>query len=152
MNLPLRHTIRHRVGYSETDQMGVVHHAVYLVWFERARIELLRAAGASYRELEARGVGLPVRQAHLRYLRPARFDDELEIEATLAELGRASCRFAYSVRRILDGERLAQGETELAFCDAQGRVVRHGPETLRALMDSSQHLSGQSSVQRGVPE
>jgi acyl-CoA thioester hydrolase len=137
MELPIRHTIRHRVGYAETDRMGVVHHSHHVVWFERARIELLRAVGANYRALEERGVMLPVREMRVRYHHPARFDNELEIEATLAEMRGARCRFRYAVHRLVDGRRLADAEVELVFCDLEGRPVRHGPETIRAMIEES---------------
>src|SRR5688572_6809365 len=72
---------RLRVRYSETDRMGVVYYANYLVWFEVARAELLRTLGWSYREMEETGVFLPVIEAHCQYLRPARYDDEIEVRA-----------------------------------------------------------------------
>ena len=71
-----------RVRYAETDQMGVVYHANYFVWFEVARTDLLRARGWTYREMEQAGVSLPVIEAHCEYRRPARYDDEVDIAAT----------------------------------------------------------------------
>ena len=133
MDLPFTHAMRLRVGYAETDQMAVAHHAAHLVWFERARIELLRALGASYAEMERRGVILPVREARVRYRHPARFDDELEIEATLARISGASCLFQYGVRRISDNAEIADGEIELVFCDTHGRPMRHGARLLREM-------------------
>src|SRR6476646_5368618 len=73
---------RVRVRYAETDQMGVVYHANYFVWFEVGRTDLLRAAGWTYREMEADGLSLPVIQAQCDYKQPARYDDELEIRTT----------------------------------------------------------------------
>jgi acyl-CoA thioester hydrolase len=143
VQLPIKHTITHRAGYAETDQMGVIHHAAYLIWFERARIELLRALGANYRELEERGVVLPVRAARLVFHRPARFDDELAIETSLEEVRGVRCRFRYTVRRIVDDVSIAEGETDLAFCDREGRVQRRGPEMLRAMIEEAQNKSKQ---------
>ena len=71
---------RIRVRYAETDQMGVVYYANYLVWFEVARADLLRSLGWSYREMEAAGIALPVIEAHCQYLRPARYDEEIEVK------------------------------------------------------------------------
>ena len=69
-----------RVRYAETDKMGVVYYANYLVWFEVGRADLLRSLGWSYREMEAAGISLPVIEAHCQYLRPARYDDEIEVK------------------------------------------------------------------------
>ena len=69
-----------RVRYAETDKMGVVYYANYLVWFEVARADLLRSLGWSYREMEIAGISLPVIEAHCQYLRPARYDDEIDVK------------------------------------------------------------------------
>src|SRR5687767_15246932 len=71
-----------RVRYAETDRMGVVYYANYLVWFEVARADLMRSLGWTYREMEESGVILPVIEAHCEYKRPARYDDEIEIQTT----------------------------------------------------------------------
>jgi acyl-CoA thioester hydrolase len=68
-----------RVRYAETDKMGVVYYANYLVWFEVGRADLLRSLGWTYREMETDGISLPVIEAHCEYLRPARYDDEIEV-------------------------------------------------------------------------
>jgi len=88
------------VGYGDTDQGGVVHHAVYLRWLEHGRTEFLRAHGVDYRtfELDDR-MGLPVVKAELRYAKPARFDDELVVETRVGRLSRATIRFDYTIRR-----------------------------------------------------
>ncbi len=117
-----RHAVR--VCYADTDQMGFVYYGNYLRWFEIGRTEMLRQCGMSYREVEAAGIRLPVLEARCRYLKPARYDDEVVIETTLAELGRASMRFTYEVRRGADGELLARGETAHCFLDPHGRPVR----------------------------
>ena len=123
---------RVRVRYAETDQMGVVYHANYFVWFEVGRTDLLRQSGSTYRELEADGVGLPVIEAHCEYRQPARYDDELEIrtEATLASPVRVE--FAYEVVRTSDGTRLVTGRTVHAGVDKDGRPCRL-PERVRTL-------------------
>ncbi len=88
-----------RPGYGDTDQSGVVHHAVYLRWYEDARVAFLRSRGADFAALEAERVGMAVHRADLQYMLPARFDDELRVEVGVGELGRARLRFDYHVRR-----------------------------------------------------
>ena len=121
-----------RVIYGDTDQMGVVYYANYLRFFEAARNEYLRAAGARYRDVEeTHGIHLPVAEAHVEYKRPARYDDLLVIEIWVSELGRASLRFAYRVKR--GDELLATGHTVHACIDRAGKLQRL-PEPLRALI------------------
>ncbi len=119
---PFRYLLR--VRYADTDQMGVAYHGNYLRWFEVGRAELLRSLGMSYREVEEAGIRLPVVEACCRYRKPARYDDLLAIETTVARLERASVRFEYRVVRALDAELLASGTTEHCFVDAAGRPTR----------------------------
>jgi acyl-CoA thioester hydrolase len=121
---------RVRVRYAETDQMGVVYHANYLVWLEIGRTDLLRDLGWTYREMEAAGYALPVIEAHCAYHRPARYDDELEIETTGTLLTPVRLAFDYVVSRT--GERIVTGRTVHASLDLQGRPVRL-PERVRSL-------------------
>ena len=93
---------RVRVRYAETDQMGVVYYANYLVWFEVARAEWLRQGGWSYREMEHDGMALPVIEAHCEYRHPARYDDEIEIAARGTLLTPVRVRFDYNVVRVAD--------------------------------------------------
>ncbi len=130
-----------RVRYPETDQMGVVHHSHYLVWFEIGRTELLRARGCPYADLEREGVRMPVVEASCRYHSPARYDDELEVGATLVDVGRATARFEYTIRRIGDGRVLATGSTRHASVDARGVPCRM-PARLIDLMSSESGSSG----------
>lgn len=91
---------RVRVSYVDTDQGGVVHHAAYLRFMEQARVELLRARGIDYRRFEAeRKKALPVAEVRARYKRPARFDDELEVETWVGVVNRAKIRFDYRIWR-----------------------------------------------------
>ena len=92
-----------RVRFGETDAMGVANNAIYLQYFEVGRIEHLRAMGHSYAEVHDGGIDMVVVEAGIRYLQPLRFDDEVIVETTIDERGRASFRFAY---RLLVGERL----------------------------------------------
>ena len=122
-----------RVRYAETDKMGVAYYANYFVWFEIARCDLLRALGSTYRELEGRGVMLPVIEARCEYRAPARYDDELEIRTSGALLSPARVEFSYAVRRRADGADLAAGRTVHAAVDLQGRP-RRLPADIRAVL------------------
>ena len=88
--------------YAETDTMGVVYYANYLVWFEVARTDLLRDAGWSYREMEADGYLLPVLEANCVYRQPARYDDELDVRTTGALVSPVRVKFMYDVVRPAD--------------------------------------------------
>jgi acyl-CoA thioester hydrolase len=100
-----------RVRYKETDQMGVVHHTNYIVWFEVGRTDLLRQLGLSYRDLEQRGILLPVVDLSCRYTEAARYDDDIRILTRIAELNPGKIVFSYEIRRKTDHARLARGTT-----------------------------------------
>ncbi|NYF79656.1 acyl-CoA thioesterase [Granulicella arctica] len=103
---------RVRVRYAETDQMGVVYHANYLVWFEVGRVEFIRQLGLNYKEMEAEDNCLiAVVEATARYRAPARYDDELVIETRLTASRSSVIRFSYRVVREADGVLLCEGET-----------------------------------------
>jgi len=123
-----------RVRYTECDPMGVAHHTAYPVWFEMGRTELLRAKGTSYRELEAEGVFLAVFSLDVRYRRPARYDDSLELETRITKTGVA--KVCHEYRLLRDGELLTTASTTLACLDADGRP-RHLPEIITAGADRS---------------
>jgi acyl-CoA thioester hydrolase len=125
--------IRLRVRYAETDQMGVAHHAQYLVWCEYARIEHLRGLGASYRKLEEQGLRLAVAKAQVRYAAPARFDDELRIRCWVRELGSRLLVFGYYLDRPIDGAAIATAAVTLVPVDGRMRVMRL-PEELEQLL------------------
>jgi acyl-CoA thioester hydrolase len=125
---------RVRVRYSETDQMGVAYHANYFAWFEVGRTDLLRARGLTYRDLESGGLRLPVIEAHARFLRPARYDDVLDIRTRIASLGGARIAFEYEVRREGGDAPLATGSTAHATVDREGRVRRLPGELRRRLL------------------
>lgn len=122
-----------RVRYAETDQMGIAWHGEYLAWFEVGRTDLLRGCGCTYRELEAQGLRLPVIEVRARYLRPALYDDVLEIHTRLTDLGRARVSFDYEVRREGTEGPLATGSTSHAAIDLRGRP-RRIPEDLRRML------------------
>ena len=113
-----------RVRYAETDRMGVVYYANYLVWFEVARADLLRSLGWTYREMEETGVLLPVIEAHCEYKRPAQYDDEVTIETTGAILSPVRIEFLYRVTVAGQTEAAAIGRTMHAATTADGRLCR----------------------------
>jgi acyl-CoA thioester hydrolase len=113
-----------RVRYAETDKMGVVYYANFLVWFEVARADLMRSLGWTYREMEAAGVSLPVIEAHCEYQRPARYDDEIEVRTEGRMLSAVRMKFSYTVVRRVDQVVAAQGYTVHAAVDAAGRPCR----------------------------
>lgn len=117
-------TSRIRVRYAETDQMGVVYYANYLVWFEVGRTDLLRQAGWSYREMEADGYALPVVEAHCVYRQSARYDDDVDIRTRGLMLSPVRLRFDYQVMRASDAGLLAEGHTVHASLDPQGKPIR----------------------------
>jgi len=128
--------IEHRVTYAETDQMGVVYHANYLVWCEMARTEHLRGLGVTYRELEAQGVFLAVTNAHVRYRSPARYDDVVRIRCWVTGVGSRGVTFGYSIERGGGGDALATAETSLIALNQQ-RAVARVPEHIRVLLKST---------------
>jgi acyl-CoA thioester hydrolase len=127
-----RSVSRIRVRYAETDTMGVVYYANYLVWFEVGRTDLLREAGWSYREMEQQGFSLPVIEAHCEYRQPARYDDVIEIRTTGALMSPIRLRFDYQVARAGDDIALATGHTIHATLGRDGRPCRL-PQRARAL-------------------
>lgn len=103
---------RVRVRYAETDQMGVVYHANYLVWFEVGRVELMRQRGLDYKRMEAEeGCGIAVVEATVRYKAPAKYDDELIVETRVLKVRGPVVNFAYRIVRVEDGMLLCEGET-----------------------------------------
>ncbi len=110
------------VRYAETDMMGIVYHANYLPWFEVGRTTLLKEIGVPYRKLEEEGFHLPVLEVSAKYIRPAVYDDTLEIVTTLRERPLLRIFLEYEVRR--DDELLATGSTAHAFVDREGKPVR----------------------------
>ena len=131
-----------RVRYAETDQMGIVYYANYLVWFEIGRVELLRSLGLAYSQLETdHQCILPVVEASCRYKSPARYDDRIVIETRPSMLRRSVVKFAYRIlRKGTGGEEpklLAEGETVHVVCDDELNKKRLPVEheaALRAMM------------------
>jgi acyl-CoA thioester hydrolase len=111
---------RVRVRYAETDQMGVVYHSNYFIWFEVGRVELLRQLGFSYRDMEQEDhCFIAVVDARCRYKAPARYDDEVIVRTHLKNVRESVIHFGYEAVRVSDGTLLAEGETTHIVTDAQ---------------------------------
>lgn len=127
-------TIRRRVDYSETDQMGVVYHARYLVWLDVARTEHLRVTGMSYRDIEELGLRLVVTNLQIRYRRPARYDDPVRVRAWLREAASRRVVFGYAVEHDERGELLATATTELVVLNERFAFSRLPPDVAARLV------------------
>lgn len=123
-----QHEVTFRVRYSETDPMGFVHHAQYFSYFEVGRMELFRAQGGDYREMEARGYLMVVVHVECDFKKPARFDDLLALKTRVLKLSPAKLEHEYVLTR--DGELLARARSVLACIDRSGTVQRITPEVL----------------------
>jgi acyl-CoA thioester hydrolase len=131
-------TVRTRVRYAETDQMGVVYHANYLVWCELGRTELMRELGYPYAEIERSGIRLAVADATLRYARAARYDDAIRISTRVAAAKSRTITFAYEVWREEPGrpELLCTATTRLIAIDADGAPCRLPTDLIRRFRDT----------------
>ena len=127
-----------RVNYSETDQMGFVYHANYLIWMDMARTEHLRERGMSYKELEEQGTFLTVTDVHVRYRQPAHYDDMIRIRCWVRDLASRRVIFGYAVERATTDELLATAATSLIALNKQqslSRLPEHVCELLEATAD-----------------
>lgn len=123
-----------RVGYRDTDQMGVVHHAVYLEFFEQGRTELLRQIGMAYAELERSGVMLPVLEYSARMIRSGRYDDIVRVVSRLRIPDGPRLRIDYEIRR--QGELLVTGHTVHAFTNVDRMKPIRPPRAFMSLIES----------------
>ena len=113
---------RFRVRYADTDQMGYVYYGNYASYFETGRVEALRSLGISYKELESEGVMMPVLENYSKYIRPAFYDDLLEIKVVLKEMPSARIRFEYEIFRE-NGELIHIGHTVLVFVSVATKKI-----------------------------
>ena len=136
-----------RVRYAETDQMGVVYHANYLIWFEVGRVELMRALGIEYKRMEADDdCHIVVADVRCRYHHSARYDEVLRVRTRITESRNRIVKFAYQVFRDTDGQLLATGETTHIICGSNGKP-KLLPEKYRAiLMTNGVLASGRSEA------
>jgi acyl-CoA thioester hydrolase len=133
---------RLRVRYAETDQMGVVYHSNYFIWFEVGRVELMRQLGVSYRDMEQEGCLIAVADAHCRYKSPARYDDELIVRTHLKKVRESLVHFSYELLRSGEDALLAEGDTTHIVIDRQMNVVplpEKYIETFRRAMGNRNH-------------
>ena len=121
---PVISETRVRVRYAETDQMGVVYHSNYFIWFEIGRVELMRQLGFSYRDMErSDGLFIAVVDARCRYKAPARYDDEVIVQTHLKNVRESVVHFGYELVRAEDGQLLAEGETTHIVTDSQMKMM-----------------------------
>lgn len=126
-------SIEHRVNYSETDQMGLVYHANYVIWLDMARTEHLRGTGVTYKEMEEQGVYLAVTDLQIRYRRAARYDDLVRVRCWVREVASRRVTFGYAVERGGTDELLATAQTSLMALD-RGHSPTRIPEHVRELL------------------
>ena len=131
--MKLKKTIQYRVPYADTDQMGVVYYANYLIYFERLRNELLRASKASYKDIEESGIMLPVIEALCKYKKPASYDDLLDLSGWVEEIKGAKVKICCEVRK--DEQLLAEGYTIHACIDTEKRHPVRPPKSLTDMED-----------------
>ena len=126
------HDVTIRVRYAETDQMGVVYHSNYLIWFEVGRVELMRSLGFEYKRMEIEDdCHMVVGDLHCRYHHPAHYDELLTIRTRILEAKNRVLKFGYEVFRQQDQTLLATGDTTHIACRGDGRVM-HFPEKYKS--------------------
>jgi acyl-CoA thioester hydrolase len=126
----VEYVYHHRVRYRECDPMEVVYHAHYVDYFEAARTEALRAQGLPYKALEDAGIIMPVVELNVRYLRPAHYDDELEVTVRFPEVPNVRVITDYEVRRAGEDPLLVTGRVTLCFFDTARRRPVRAPQQL----------------------
>lgn len=116
-----------RVRYAETDQMGVVYHSHYAVYFEVGRADLIRAMGLTYRQMEEQGVLMPITSLHIDYRRPALYDDLLTVTSAVKEMPSRRLAIESQIHNEA-GDLLVKGKVELAFLDKKSSRTVSAPE------------------------
>ena len=123
------------VRYAESDQMGVVHHASYIIWMEEGRSQYMRAKGFAYEQVEREGLFFAVADLHVRYVAPARYGDNVTVRTWVAELRSRAVTFGYEILDAAARATLVTGEVKLILMDRQGRAARI-PDTIQAALRS----------------
>jgi acyl-CoA thioester hydrolase len=121
------------VRYAETDQMGVVHHSAYIVWFEEGRSSWMRAMGSNYADFEASGLNLAASEVYARYQAPALYGRQVTVRTWVEEVRSRTAKICYEVVDTESGRMLVNGYTRHVCVDRQGQVVRI-PEKWRELL------------------
>lgn len=131
------HTIHSlRVRYAETDSMKYVYYGNYATYFEVARVELFRSLGISYSEIEERGIWLPVLDFQIKYIKPAIYDEVLEIHTFIKEIPGAKIKFEYEIYNEKE-EKISLASTTLFFLDAEKNKVIKCPDFLLEILEKS---------------
>ncbi len=123
-----------RVPYADTDQMGMVYYSNYLVYFERGRTEWLRNHGLTYREMEEKGIYIPVIEASCKYIFPARYDDELKIVTAVSGVGPASVEFSYEI--FTNGRLITKGKTRHPLVNRNFKPIRLPDEVQKIFLEA----------------
>lgn len=135
MDFSFEHSIKLRVRYGETDQMGYCYYGNYAQYFEVGRVEALRNVGMSYRDLEESGVMLPVSEFSVKYLYPAKYDDELTITTKITSINGARIHFDYEILNEL-GKKVSEASTTLVFVKKDTMRPTSPPESFLQLLQS----------------
>jgi len=130
------HDVKLRVRYEETDTMQVVYYAKFFVWFEVGRIDLLRYLGVAYKDLERRGMWMPVIEAKATYKAPARFDDEILVKTRITKVGNSSVTFENTVLKLPEMKLLCSGYTVHVLVDSGGKPTKIPVDIARRLRPS----------------
>lgn len=138
-SIPLVNETTLRVRFAETDAMGIVHHANYLLYFEIGRIEFTRQAGTPYTALEASGYSLAVGEAKIRYIAPAHFDQLIAVRTRVEDIRSRGITFAYEVLDAATRQLLVTGTTKLVCIDHGGEIRRIPQSWFEAMR---QHVTG----------
>lgn len=141
----IEHVHRHRVRYREVDPMGLVYHTHYVDYFEAARTELLRELGVAYKEVEDIGIIMPVVELHVKFHRPAFYDDLLAITARVDEIPEMRANIDYEVRRDGEAQVLTTGHVTLCFVDRERNRPVRAPDSFRRLFLQASESTDPSS-------
>lgn len=112
-----------KVRYAETDQMGIVHHSNYLIWFEAGRTDFIKGSNISYTEMEQEGILIPLAESNCKYIIGAKYEDELIIKTWVKELTPVKVEFNYSVIREIDEKEIAKGSTLHVFVSKDFKII-----------------------------
>jgi acyl-CoA thioester hydrolase, YbgC/YbaW family len=112
-----------KVRYAETDQMGIVHHSNYLIWFEAGRTDFIKGSNISYTEMEQEGILIPLAESNCKYIVGAKYEDQLIIKTWVKELTPVKVEFNYSVIREVDQKEIAKGSTLHVFVNKDFKII-----------------------------
>jgi acyl-CoA thioester hydrolase len=134
--MPVPHQLRIPIRYSETDQMGIVHHASHLIYLEEGRTSLMASLGFPYAEVERRGFAMAVRRVQVRYRQPVRYGDAIDVRTWVDRLRGASIQYAYELSRVSDGEPVLEGTAEVVCLTIDGLRPAAIPDDIRETLEA----------------